>query len=82
MRPRGWRVWTSEDVYDSVNHKASDVPDDVQIVMYYLEPPNRHVVMGEDFYEVDGVTLAGTYMEKEAFWDIADRAMADMEWPK
>jgi hypothetical protein len=50
--------------------------------MYYLEPPNRHVVMGEDFYEVDGVTLAGTYMEKEAFWDIADRAMADMEWPK
>ena len=77
-----WKVWTSTAVYDSVNHKASDIPPDVQVVMYYLDHPQRHVVMGEDFYEVDGVQLAGKYMDMDAFWEVADKAMGDMEWPK
>jgi hypothetical protein len=77
-----WKVWTSSSVYNCIDHKASDIPPDVQVVMYYLDYPQRHVEMGEDFYVVDGVTLVGTYMDMDAFWKVADTAMSDMEWPE
>jgi len=82
MQILGWKVWTSDAVYNSVEHSASDIPPDVQIIMYYLDPPQRHVEMGEDFYQLDGVTLEGKYMDLDALWEVADRAMSDMEWPK
>lgn len=82
MKPAGWKVWTSDAVYNSVDHSASDIPDDVQIIMFYLDYPQRHVVMGEDYYDLDGVTLEGKYMDLDEFWNIADKAMSDMEWPR
>jgi len=82
MKTALWKVWTSESVYDSIKHKVSEIPHDVQIVMYYLDYPKRHVEMGEDSYIVDGVTLHGKYMDESKFWKISDKAMADMEWPK
>lgn len=75
-----WKVWTSSEVFNSFEHKASEIPNDVQVVMYYLEKPQRHVVMGEDFYSIDGVTVEGKEINLERLGEIVSEAMSDTEW--
>lgn len=76
-----WKVWTSDAVFNSAEHSAKDIPDDVQVIMHYLEYPLRHVEMGEDYYLLDGVTLEGKYMDINLFWEVTKKAMTDMEPP-
>lgn len=77
----GWKVWTSSAVYNSADHQAGEIPADVQIVVYYHQHPYRTMDGGEDFYQVDGVTLVGKEIDYADFLAIQAQAFDDMEWP-
>lgn len=81
MRIIGWKVWTSDGVFNSADHQAKDVPPDVQVVVYYHPFPYRTMSDGEDFYEVDGVTLVGKEIDYDKFLAIQAAAFEDMRWP-
>jgi hypothetical protein len=82
MPTLGWKVWTSDSVYNSVEHPASEIPPDVQVVVYYHPHPYRTMDSGEDYYQVDGVTLVGKEIPYEDFLAIQAQAFEDMEWPE
>ena len=78
----GWKVWTSDALFTSVEHQAGDVPPDVQVIMYYHPDGYRTTEHGLDFYELDGVTLVGKEMPFDEYLEILHLAMNDMEPPR
>jgi hypothetical protein len=78
----GWKVWTSDALFNSVEHQAGEIPADVQVIMYYHPDGYRTTDHGLDFYELDGVTLVGKEMPIDEYLAILDRAMHDMEPPQ
>jgi hypothetical protein len=78
----GWKVWTSDAVFDSVRHQAGEIPADVQVIMHYHPDGYRTTEHGTDFYELDGVTLTGREIPFAAYLEILHIAMFDMEPPQ
>lgn len=76
---RAWRVYCSSG--DRYTSNPAAIPPDVQVVVYFHDYPYRTLAYGEDFYEVDGVTLEGREIALSEFYRIVDAAFADMEWP-
>lgn len=81
MPTLGWKVWTSDSIYNSVEHSASELPPDIQVIMYYHPDGYRTISQGDDFFELDGVTLVGKEMDYDAYMAIVDLALNDMEAP-
>lgn len=76
---RAWRVYCSSG--DTYTSNPSAIPSDVQAVVFFHDHPYRTLAYGDDFYEVDGVTLVGREIPVDEYYRILDVALADVEWP-
>lgn len=74
-----WRVYCADG--SAYTTDAKSIPATVQAVVYFHAYPYRTVDYGNDFYEVDGVTLTGLEIPLEEFEAIRKRADEDMEFP-
>lgn len=74
-----WRVYCADG--STYTSDPQSIPSTVQAVVYFHAHPYRTVDYGNDFYEVDGVTLVGKEIPLDEFLAIKDRADNDMEWP-
>jgi hypothetical protein len=78
----GWKIYRADNsVWNSSAHTAQQIPDGIQVVIFYHEPPYRTLAYGDDSYTVDGHTLTGVWMDEAAYYQLVNRALADEVWP-
>lgn len=75
----GWRVYCADGTTYTQNPES--IPPSVQVVVFFHAQPFRTLAYGEDFYEVDGVTLTGLEIPESDYYALLQQALADMEWP-
>lgn len=74
-----WKIYCSDGkVYTTA---PDQIPRDVQVVIYYHEPPYRTIDCGEDTYTVDGITVFGKWMDTEGFERLLLQAATDHQIP-
>jgi hypothetical protein len=75
----GWRVYCADgSTYTQDPHL---IPPTVQAVVWFHAHPYRDIEVGEDFYEVEGVTLTGLEIPIADFEALYAVAFADRDWP-
>lgn len=78
----GWKIYRADGlVYASSTHDIEDVPDGIQVLIFFHEHPYRTLAYGEDTYEVEGRTLTGVWMQEDDYYALVARAHADGVWP-
>lgn len=75
-----WKVYCADGSIHTANPEA--IPQNVQVVIYYHEPPYRTLAYGDDTYNVMGQTISGSWMVEEDYLAMVDTALADTEIPK
>lgn len=78
----GWRIYRADgSTYSSSTHDIKDVPDGIQIVIWFHPTPYRTIDCGEDIYSVDGRILNGELMDTDAYYALLAQAVVDEVWP-
>lgn len=77
---RAWRVFYADgSTFDSTQGTWAQAPPfGVQAVVYYEDPPNKGLAVGQDVYTLEGEDgrKIGLFMDDEGFYRIQDAAAA------
>ncbi len=78
----GWKIYRADGaVFSSSTHDISEVPDGIQVVIFYHEQPYRDIAYGEDSYIVEGRVFTGVWMDENKYYELVQTAFADEVLP-